>query len=191
MAMPVLGAATAVVEPEPKESRFELVERKVRGKSFAVISTVDSKNAPHSTGVVFVMSPPEEDLMFYVLTQSKSAKVRNIRRNPNVSLVVTFPHYYLRFIPASSVMIRGTADLVGLDDPGAQAAFAQKGRKLDADSEELKGTVVIRIKPRKTIYVYGVGVGVNQMRKDPTSARYKVTIPAERAAKSPTLKEEI
>ncbi|MFW9769692.1 MAG: pyridoxamine 5'-phosphate oxidase family protein [Candidatus Thorarchaeota archaeon] len=191
MAMPILGAATGVVEPEQEESRFDLVERKVRGKSFAVISTVDSKNRPHSTGVVFVMSPPEEELMLYVLTQSKSAKARNIKRNPNVSLVVTFPHYYLRFIPDSTVMFRGTADIVGIDDSGAQAAFAQIGRKLDADSEAFKGTVVIRIRPSKFVYVYGVGIGMNQMRKDPTSARYKVTIPPERLVEKSTLKEVI
>ncbi|MFX1606898.1 MAG: pyridoxamine 5'-phosphate oxidase family protein [Promethearchaeota archaeon] len=191
MAMPVLGAATGVVEPEQEESPFDLVEREVRKKSFAVISTVDSKNRPHSTGVVFVMSPPGEELAFYVVTQAKSAKVRNIKRNSNVTLVVTFPHHYLRFIPDGTVMVRGTADLVGLDDEGAQAAFAQKGRKLDANSEALMGTVVIRIRPSKTLYVYGVGIGLNQMRKDPTSARYKAIIPPERLAENSHVKEEI
>jgi len=190
MAMPLLGAATGVVEPD-QESLFDKVEREVRGKSFAVLSTVDSKNRPHSTGVVYVMSPPGEELMFYVLTQSKSAKVRNIKRNPNVSLVVTFPHHFLRFIPDGTVMIRGTADLVGLDDEGAQVAFAQTRRKLDVNSEALKGTIVIRIRPSKKIYCYGVGIGLNQMRKDPTSARYKVTIPPERLAGNSHLQETI
>ncbi|MFW9789321.1 MAG: pyridoxamine 5'-phosphate oxidase family protein [Candidatus Thorarchaeota archaeon] len=190
MAMPILGAATAVEEQE-QESPFDLVEREVRKKSFAVISTVDSKNRPHSTGIVFAMSPPEEELVFYVLTQAKSAKVRNIKENPNVTLVVTFPHHYLRFIPDGTVMIRGTADLVGLEDKGAQAAFAQKGRNLDSNAEALMGTVVIRIQPSKTIYAYGVGVGLNQMRKDPTSARYKVIIPPERRVKRLHLQEAI
>jgi len=191
MAMPLLGAATGIVEPEQEESPFDLVEREIRGKSFAVLSTVDSKNQPHSTGVAYVMSPRGEELEFYVVTQATSAKVRNLKRNPNVTLVVTFPHHYLRFIPDSTVMIRGVADLVGLDDEGAQAAFAQRGRKLDANSEALKGTVVIRIRPSKTLYCYGVGVGLNQMRKDPTSARYKVTIPPDRLVKSEHLREAI
>ena len=184
MAMPILGGATGVVEPE-KESPFDLVEREVRRKSFAILSTVDSKNRPHSTGIIFAVSPPGEELAFYIVTQSKSAKVRNIKRDPNVSLVVTFPHYYLRFIPDNTVMFRGEADLIPLDDEGAQAAFAQKKMtrmNLEVDSEVLKDSVVIRIRPSKTVYVYGVGIGLNQMRKDPTSARYKVRIPPERLA---------
>ncbi|MFW9809691.1 MAG: pyridoxamine 5'-phosphate oxidase family protein [Candidatus Thorarchaeota archaeon] len=192
--MPILGAATGVVEPEKKKSPFEIVEREIRKKTFAVISTVDSKNRPHSTGIIFATSAPGEELMFYIVTQAKSAKIRNIKRNPNVSLTITFPHYYLRFIPDSTVMIRGKADIVPLDDEGAQAAFAQKKMtrmNLEVDSEVLKGSVVIRICPNKTVYVYGVGIGLNQMRKDPTSARYKVVIPPERLAENPDMKEVI
>jgi len=166
---------------------FDLVEQKVREKTFAVLSTVDSKNRPHSTGIIFAVSPPGEKLTFYVVTQSKSAKIRNIKRNPNVTLVVTFPHYYLRFVPDSTVMFRGKADIVALEDAGAQVAFGQKKMtrmNLEVDSEVLKGSVVIRIRPGKTVYCYGVGIGLNQMRKDPTSARYKVEIPSDRLARA-------
>jgi len=183
MVMPLLGAATGIVEdPKEKPSQFDLVMKEVRKKTFAVFSTVDLRNRPHSTGIIFAVSPPGEKLTFYIVTQSKAAKVRNIRRNPNVSLLVTFPHYYLRFIPDSTVMFRGTADIISLDDPGAQAAFAQKSMtrmNLKVDSEVLKDSVVIRIRPTETAYCYGVGIGLNKMRKDPTSARYKVTIPSE------------
>ena len=173
---------------------FDLVEQKVREKTFAVLSTVDSKNRPHSTGIIFAVSPPGEELAFYVVTQLKSAKVRNIKRNPNVTLVVTFPHYYLRFIPDSTVMFRGEADIVPLEDKGAQAAFGQKKMtrmNLEVDSEVLKGSVVIRIRPSKTVYCYGVGIGINQMRKDPTSARYKVEVPSERLAKAVLVTEVV
>jgi nitroimidazol reductase NimA-like FMN-containing flavoprotein (pyridoxamine 5'-phosphate oxidase superfamily) len=165
-----------------ESTSFEKVMKDVRSKTFAVFNTVDSKERPHSTGIIFAVSPPSERLAFYIVTQEKSAKVRNIRRNPNVSLVVTFPHYYLRFIPDSTVMLRGTAEIIALDDERAQAAFAQKKMtrmNLKVDSEVLEGAIVIRIKPTKTVYVYGVGIGLNQMRKDPTAARYKVTIPHE------------
>ena len=173
---------------------FDLVEQKVREKTFAVLSTVDSKNRPHSTGIIFAVSSPGDELAFYVVTQLKSAKVRNIKRNPNVTLVVTFPHHYLRFIPDSTVMFRGTADLVSLDNEGAQAAFGQKKMtrmNLEVDSEVLKGSVVIRIRPKKTVYCYGVGIGLNQMRKDPTSARYKVRIPQDRLTKASLVTEVV
>ena len=173
---------------------FDLVEQKVREKTFAVLSTVDSKNRPHSTGIIFAVSSPGDELAFYVVTQLKSAKVRNIKRNPNVTLVVSFPHYYLRFIPDSTVMFRGEADIVPLEDKGAQAAFGQKKMtrmNLEVDSEVLKGSVVIRIRPSKTVYCYGVGIGINQMRKDPTSARYKVEVPSERLAKAVLVTEVV
>jgi nitroimidazol reductase NimA-like FMN-containing flavoprotein (pyridoxamine 5'-phosphate oxidase superfamily) len=173
---------------------FDFVEQKVREKTFAVLSTVDSKNRPHSTGIIFAVSPPGEELSFYVVTQSKSAKIRNIKGNPNVTLVVTFPHHYLRFIPDSTVMFRGKADIVALGDARAQAAFGQKKMtrmNLQVDSEVLKGSVVIRIRPSKTVYCYGVGIGLNQMRKDPTSARYKVEIPSERLVKTAVVTEVV
>jgi general stress protein 26 len=179
MVMPILEPETGVVEEE-QLTQFVKVMQEVRKKTFGVFNTVDSKNRPHSTGIIFAVSPPEEELAFYIVTQAKSAKVRNIKSNSNVSLVVTFPHYYLRFIPDNTVMFRGAAEIIALDDEGAQAAFAQKKMtrmNLEVDSEVLKGSVVIRIRPTKTVYVYGVGIGLNQMRKDPTTARYKVTIP--------------
>ena len=189
MTIPLLCAATGIAEEPQERSRFDRVEREVREKTFGIISTVDSKNRPHSTGIIFAVSAPEDEFAFYIVTLEKSAKVRNIKQNPHVSFLVTFPHHFLRFIPASTVMFRGTAELLPLDDDGAQRAFAQKymtKANLDVDSEVLKGSVVIRIRPYKTVYVYGVSIGLNAMRKDPTSARYKVTIPSERLIPVPS-----
>ena len=184
MAMPLLGAATGTAEnPEKDLSPFDLVEREVRKKTFGIISTVDSKGRPHSTGIIFAVSPPGQPLAFYIVTQSGAAKVRNIKSNPNVTLVVTFPHHFLRFVPDSTVMLRGHADILSLDDKGAQRAFGQKAMtrmNLNVDSDVLKKSIVIRIRPSKTVYCYGVGIGLNTMRKDPTAARYKVTIPQDR-----------
>ena len=182
MAIPSRSTAMGI-EGQQSLSYFEKIEREIRKKTFGIISTVDSKNRPHSTGIIFAISAPEDEFAIYVVTLEKSAKVKNIRQNPHVCFVITFPHHYLRFIPASTVMFRGTAELLPLDDDGAQRAFAQKymtKANLDVDSEVLKGSVVIKIRPYRTVYVYGVGIGLNAMRKDPTSARYKVTIPSER-----------
>ena len=186
--MPQLGAGTGVVENTQEAARFEEVEREVRRKTFGVLSTVDSRNRPHSTGIIFAVSAPEDEFALYIVTQKESAKVRNIKQNQHVCLVVTFPHHFLRFIPDSTVMFRGIAELCSLDDEDAQRAFAQKymtKMNLDVDSEVLRNSVVIKIKPYKTVYVYGMGIGLNTMRKDPTSARYKVTIPSDRM--TPTL----
>ncbi len=162
---------------------FNEIEDQIRKRKFGIISTVDQKGRPHSTGILFGVSSPESPLAFYIVTQKTSAKVRYIKNNPNVSLLVPFPHYYLRFVPDSTVMFRGTADFVSLNNEDVQSAFSQ-GRilkaNLDVDSEVMRDAVVIRIKPFKTIYCYGIGVGMNDLRKDPTSARYKITIPRSR-----------
>ena len=164
------------------EHSFEYVEKKVRKRKFGVLSVVDSKGRPHSTGIIYGASNPESDLAFYIVTQKNAAKVRHLKKNPNVTLTVTFPHHYLRFVPDSYVMFRGTADFVTLDED-VQWAFSQ-GKLLRAnlqvDSEVMRDAVVIRIRPRKTVYVYGLGISMNQLRKDPTAARYKVRIPADR-----------
>ncbi|MHA1926039.1 MAG: pyridoxamine 5'-phosphate oxidase family protein [Candidatus Thorarchaeota archaeon] len=180
MAMPLLGAATGIEEipDEGRPGTFGYVEKAVRKRKFGVLSVVDSKDQPHSTGIMYGVSRPGSDLAFYIVTQKNAAKVRHLKKNPNVTLVVTFPHYYLRFIPDSYVMFRGTADFVSLYDDEVRQAFSQ-GKSLP-DSEMMRDVVVIRIKPRKTVYVYGLGIGINRLRKDPTSARYKVTIPPER-----------
>ena len=162
--------------------RFSLavVEKEVRKKTFGIISVVDPDGRPHSTGVLFGMSPSDSPMFLYVVTSRKAAKVRYIKRNPSVSLTVTFPHHWLRFVPDSTVMFRGTADLVFLDDEGFRAAFSQKRMlrmNLQVDSEAMKDSIVIRVRPDRTVYCYGVGIGINELRKDPTAARYKVVIP--------------
>ncbi len=159
---------------------FSAVEKEIRKKTFGLISTVDPVGRPHTTGILFGMSPPDSPVLFYIVTSKNAAKVRYIRRNPNVTLTVTFLHHWLRFVPDSTVMFRGTADLVSLDDEGFRAAFSQKRMlrmNLQVDSDVLKDSTVIRIMPDRTAYCYGVGVGINELRKDPTSARYKVIIP--------------
>ena len=182
--MPVMDIATEVAETHEEELLpFNRIERELRKKTFGILSTVDPKGRPHATGLIFAVSSPEDSFAIYMITQRKSAKVRYIKNNPNVSLLVTFPHYYLKFIPDSTIMFRGIAELTSTEDEEAQRAFAQKKltrMNLELDPEVLKDSVVIRIKPKSTVYCYGIGIGLNQLRKDPTAARYKVVIPQNR-----------
>ena len=174
-----MNKLTATTDTSERFS-FATVEKEVRKKTFGIISAVDPNGRPHSTGVLFGMSPHGSPMLFYVVTNKNAAKVRYIKKNPNVTLTVTFPHHWLRFVPDSTVMIRGTADLVSLDDAGFRAAFSQKRmlkKNLQVDPEVLKESTVMRIRPDRTVYCYGVGIGINELRKDPTAARYNVIIP--------------
>jgi general stress protein 26 len=163
---------------------FDFVEKQVRRKTFGVLTTIDSKGRPHSTGMIYAVGPPESPFALYCVTGETYAKVRNIGRDPKVTLVVTFPHYWLRFVPASYVMFRGTAEIVPFENPDAQWAMSQTriGRMNLQTESDASGTdnVFIKITPEPVIFCYGLGHGLMEMRGDHTNMGYKVTIPNNR-----------
>jgi nitroimidazol reductase NimA-like FMN-containing flavoprotein (pyridoxamine 5'-phosphate oxidase superfamily) len=158
-----------------KQFTFEFVEGQVRKKSFGVLSTIDSKGMPHSTGVLYGISPPGSPFRIFNVVGKNYVKVKNIERSPRVSFVVTFPHYYLRFVPANYVMFRGTAEILPFSDQTGQKAFQTK-RILRMNPEK----TFIRIRPEPRVVCYGLGIGIMEMRSDHTNAGYSVTIPPER-----------
>jgi pyridoxine/pyridoxamine 5'-phosphate oxidase len=163
---------------------FESVEKQVRKKTFGVLTTIDKKGRPHSTGVIYAVGAPEKPFALYSIVGPNAAKVRNIRSNPKVSMVVTFPHYWIRFAPASYAMFRGTADILPNDDADGYWAMSQTriGRmNLQTDAEELGVEYVyLKINPEPTVFCYGLGYGIMELRGDHTGAAYKVTIPNNR-----------
>ena len=163
---------------------FDFVEQKVRKKTFGVLSTIDSKGRPHSTGIIYAVGSPDSPFVLYSIVGEKYAKVRNIKRNSNVSLVVTYPHYWIRFAPASYVMFRGTAEILPDTDPGGRWAMSQTriGRmNLQSDAEEIgMDFAYIKITPEPTVFCYGLGYGLMEMRSQHENLGYKVIIPEER-----------
>ena len=163
---------------------FDFVESQVRKKTFGVLSTIDSKGRPHSTGIIYAVGSPDSPFALYSIVGVKYAKVRNINQNPKVSLVVTYPHYWIRFAPASYVMFRGTAEIIPDSDPGGRWAMSQTriGRmNLQTDAEELgMEFAYIKITPEPTVFCYGLGFGLMEQRKEHANLEYKVTIPEER-----------
>jgi general stress protein 26 len=183
----LLGRYTRRYTAMPELS-FEFIEGEVRKKTFGVLTTIDRQGRPHSTGVLYGVSPPKSKFSIYVMAGSLYAKVRNVRNNANVSLVITFPHYYLRFVPASYVMFRGKATIVPPNEADGRWAFRQKRILRMNESVEIAGeSVFIRLDPEATVYCYGVGIGINQLRKHLEAGSYKVMIPEERLsiAKNP------
>ena len=104
---------------------FDFVEEEVRKKTFGVLTTIDKKGRPHSTGIIYAVGNPEKPFALYSIVGANYAKVKNIKRNPNVSLVITFPHYWIRFAPASYAMFRGTAEVLPGDDADGTWAMTQ------------------------------------------------------------------
>jgi general stress protein 26 len=160
---------------------FKSVEKAVRKKTFGVLSTIDAKGRPHSTGVIYAVGSPEKAFALYSIVGANYAKVRNIKRNSNVSLVITFPHYWIRFAPASYVMFRGTAEILPADDPDGHWAMNRTriGRMNLQTSAEDIGTefVYIKITPEPTVFCYALGFSIMELRGHIANAGYKVTIP--------------
>jgi len=158
---------------------FAQIEAAVRSKTFGVLTTIDTKGRPHSTGVLYGVAPPPSPFALFILTLESYVKTRNVGSNPNVSLVVTFPHRILSFVPASCVTFRGQASVVPVDDPDGMWAFDQQ-RILRDNVASLRGVdglaVFLKLAPEPKVLCYGLGVGLRQMRKDREHLAYSVLV---------------
>ena len=152
--------------------------------SFGILATVTSSGLSHSTGVIYGLSSPESAFALYVITGHRTRKARNVRANPAVSFVVPFPHYLLRFIPASVVQFQGTAEILPLShEEGAKSFASSRVLRMSfrqAQKESGEEPIFIRILPHDHLNVYGLGFNPRQMMKDIAAARYSVTIPRKR-----------
>jgi nitroimidazol reductase NimA-like FMN-containing flavoprotein (pyridoxamine 5'-phosphate oxidase superfamily) len=163
---------------------FEFVEQKIRQKSFAVFSTVDEKGIPHSTGILYAVSPPQAEFLLYILTEKKYKKVHNLEKSPFVSMVIPFPHHLLHFIPSSCIQFQGVAEILPYTDTEALNAFKHGKRILRMNLEQpdrleiaSQNLVFIKVNPRKKIFCYGVGVGLLTLMKDIEKGVYSVNVP--------------
>ena len=163
---------------------FLFVEKQIRKKTFGVLTTINKDGTPHTTGILYGVSPPSSKFVLYFLTSIKYKKARNIKRNPNVSFLIPFPHYYIRFAPSSTVTIQGNADFITLEDEVIQDIFSMK-RVLrliikHIQQGERESMTFIRIKPKQKILCYGLGFNVFKLRKGHTWGGYSVMIPQDR-----------
>lgn len=162
---------------------FEFVEKHIRKQTFGVFTTIDGRGRPHSTGVLYGVSPPESKFALFSMVGANYRKTKNVRNNPNVSLVIPFPHHWLRFVPANYVMFRGNAEIIDIADPDFKWAF-QQSRILrmneDADVSDVDGAVVIKINPERKVFVFGLGYSLMELRSDLSKGSYSVMIPENR-----------
>ena len=91
------------------------VERFLRGRHIAVVTTINPDGAPLQTPVWYLY----RDGLIFVRTNSLSAKVRNIRRDPRVSVCIQDERP-----PYRGVNVRGTA-AVQPDRPELSAAMSR------------------------------------------------------------------
>ena len=157
------------------------IEKKIRQKSFGVLSTVSPKGWAQSTGVLYGVSDPSVELKLYILTGRDYKKTQNILSNPQVSFVITYPHYYFRFAPASTIQFQAKAKILPVTNQFALQSFKKK-RVLRMtidwtdDDDEKDQYVFLELKPIKRYNCYGVGYSFIELARNAEDASYKVEI---------------
>ena len=171
------------------ENRFDFsfVEKQIRKKTFGILTTLNKDGTPHTTGILYGVSPPSSEFVLFCLTSKKYKKVKNIKRNPNISFLIPFPHYYIRFAPASTVMFNGICDFLPVDNPVVKEIFSKKRILRLINNQIQRGDqenmTFLRIKPKAKVLCHGLGMNVFKMRKGHAKGGYSVKIPETRLFK--------
>ncbi|MBG0856173.1 PPOX class F420-dependent oxidoreductase [Streptomyces spinoverrucosus] len=135
-------SATSTASPSPV-SFNDSVRALLDGKNFAGVATLGPDGAPQNS-VVWIKR--EGDTVLFSSTDGRQ-KVRNLRRDPRISLSV-----FDLANPYTSVEIRGTAEI--LPDEGKRLPYELSHKYLGIDPPAEKDDevrVIIRVVPRKII----------------------------------------
>lgn len=145
----------------------------LKKKNWLVLGTVDDKNNPHSSVVVY----QSDGHVIYCMTGKNTLKARNIRENKKVSITLPFRKNFLhKIVPAPPAELHFTAEaeIKPFDDEEARKIYA-KYLKYQENIENLDENIWIKITPSKRISTYGVGIPLFKMRK-PEKARNVVEL---------------
>ncbi|MFW9901084.1 MAG: pyridoxamine 5'-phosphate oxidase family protein [Candidatus Thorarchaeota archaeon] len=140
----------------------------LKKKNWLVLSTVDNKNIPHSSVVVY----QSDGNIIYCITGTNTLKARNIKQNNKVSITIPFrKNFFHKIIPAPPAELHFTAEaeIRPFEDQQARKIFA-KYLKYHENVENQEDSIWIKIIPSKRISTYGVGVKLLKMR-NPDKAR--------------------
>ena len=146
----------------------EEVKKILKSNMWLVISTVDEKNRPHSSVVVY---QSDGDILI-CQTGIDTVKARSIKKNSNISVTIPFRKNFLhKLVPAppAELHFTATAEILPYDNEEAKKIFA-RFLKHSESVEKPQETIWIKIKPSKLISTYGVGIKLLDMRK-PNKAR--------------------
>lgn len=135
----------------------------LKKKNWLVLGTVDDKNVPHSSVVVY----QSDGYVIYCMTGKDTLKARNIRGNNKVSVTLPFrKNFFHKIVPAPPAELHFTAkaEIKPFDDKEARKIFA-KYLKYQDNVENKEESIWLKITPSKGIATYGVGIKLLEMRK--------------------------
>jgi PPOX class probable F420-dependent enzyme len=121
----------------------EATRKLLDGKNFASVATLGPDGAPHAA----VVWMTREDDMVLFSTLANRQKVRNLRRDPRISLTV-----FDLANPYHSVEIRGSVDLVPDPEKKLPNVLSHKYLGVDPPAESADDLrLIVRIHPTKVI----------------------------------------
>ena len=144
-----------------KDLKAEVI-KVIKSNMWMVISTVDEKNHPHSSVVVY--QSDGEILIFQ--TGTHTLKAKSIQHNNIVSVTIPFRKNFLhKLIPAppAELHFSGNAELLPYDDIQARKIFS-RFLKYSEDVGYPQDSIWVKIIPSNIISTYGVGVKLLDMR---------------------------
>ncbi|WP_426569715.1 PPOX class F420-dependent oxidoreductase [Streptomyces canus] len=131
-----ISSQTSVVFDAPVRALLD-------GKNFASVATVGPDGAPQNS---VVWMKREGDTVLFSSTDGRQ-KVRNLRRDPRISLTV-----FDLANPYTSIEIRGTAEILPDEDKRLPHELSHKYLGIDPPGErDDEVRVIIRVVPRKVL----------------------------------------
>jgi nitroimidazol reductase NimA-like FMN-containing flavoprotein (pyridoxamine 5'-phosphate oxidase superfamily) len=159
---------------------FEDLTRLIAKRNFCVLAT-QGLRGPHVVGVSYFA----HGLDLYIPTSAKTAKARNVRRDPHVAvhIPVTWP---LVPAPPKSIQFRGKADILPINDPAANEALEHGSlvirhvfrRLLErADTQTWGESIWIHVRPGRRIETFMIGVPPTAIFRDEKKAMLHFEVP--------------
>ncbi len=135
----------------------------IRRNRWLTLSTASPKGMPQSSVVVYA----SDGYTIYVLTGKSTAKVRNIMRNPRVSVTIpfykNFIHRLITIAPPAAITFRAKAETIEFDNREVTEFYEKALNFKVPDNMEEEG-VWIKLTPGDSATCLGVGVNLLELR---------------------------
>jgi pyridoxamine 5'-phosphate oxidase-like protein len=153
-----------------EQRRRDLVWRVLARRSYCALATSSATNRPHVVGVLYALV----EHSFFVATLRGSVKVRNVEGNPTVGVCVPVRRYPVG--PPFSVQFQAPAEVLPADESVIGHELERGSLKRITAHGELDHpeTCFLRFAAPRRVAVYGLGVPLKALLRDPLAASYSL-----------------
>ena len=135
----------------------------IRRNRWLTLSTASQKGMPQSSLVVYA----SDGYIIYILTGKNTVKIRNILKNPKVSVTIPFYksliHRLITMAPPAAITFRARAETREFDD-GEATEFYEKALNFKVPDDMEEEGIWIRLTPGDSATCLGVGVSLLELR---------------------------